>query len=201
MNPDLEYFQHLADGAPIMIWLAGKDMGCFHFNRAWLDFRGRTLQQEFGNGWAEGVHPEDLERCIQHYIGSFEKRLSFAMSYRLRHHSGDYRWILDRGVPHHDADGNFLGYYGGCAETSADATLGRIQQLHSALNQLRDFANERVVTETGALRSYAEGVESLQAETHRLVLQHRARQHAAAQIGKLAQDMLAYDQIPKGACL
>lgn len=89
-NRDVEYFQELADGAPVMIWMSGADMGCFYFNRAWLDFRGRTLQEEFGNGWAEGVQPDDLERCVQHYVSSFERREAFAMSYRLRHHTGEF---------------------------------------------------------------------------------------------------------------
>src|SRR4051812_41290539 len=100
-NPDIDSFKQLADGAPVLIWMSGMDMGCFYFNRGWLDFRGRSIEQEFGNGWAEGVHPDDLDRCVQHYISSFEKRFPFAMSYRLQHHSGEYRWILDRGVPHY----------------------------------------------------------------------------------------------------
>ena len=118
-NPDVEHFQQLADGAPVMIWMSGTDMGCFYFNRAWLDFRGRTLADEFGNGWAEGVHPDDLERCVQHYASSFQRRAAFAMSYRLQHHTGEFRWILDRGAPHWAADGQFLGFFGGCAETPA----------------------------------------------------------------------------------
>src|ERR1051325_7326155 len=111
-----DYFQTLADGAPVMIWMSGRDMGCFYFNRAWLDYRGRTLEEEFGNGWTEGVHPEDMECCVQHYVSCFERHVAFAMSYRLLHWSGEYRWILDRGAPHFSAEGEFLGFYGGCAE-------------------------------------------------------------------------------------
>src|SRR5688572_16933497 len=87
---DGEYFQQLADGAQVMIWMSGLNLGCFYFNRAWLDYRGRTHEEEFGNGWAEGVHPDDLAACVQHYVSSFEHRAAFAMSYRLQHHSGEY---------------------------------------------------------------------------------------------------------------
>src|SRR5688572_16011200 len=151
-NEDVEYFQRLADGAPVMIWMSGSDMGCFYFNRAWLDYRGRTGEQEFGNGWAEGVHPEDLDRCVQHYISSFEKRVPFAMSYRLRRYCGEYRWILDRGAPHYASDGEFLGFYGGCAETCTDATGARVSELRRVLHEMRAFA-ERVAGEAHALRS------------------------------------------------
>ena len=78
--PREDFFQQLADGAPVMIWMSGLDMGCFYFNRAWLDFRGRTLAQESGNGWAEGVHPDDLERCVNHYVSCFERRIAFEVS-------------------------------------------------------------------------------------------------------------------------
>jgi PAS domain S-box-containing protein len=199
-NQDVEYFQQLADGAPVMIWMSGRDMGCFYFNRSWLDYRGRTTQEEFGNGWANGVHPEDLERCVQHYVGSFEQRASFAMSYRLQHHSGEYRWILDRGVPHYDADGEFLGFYGGCAETPADACVSRIGELRMALRKMRDFAEGLAGREAQQIRC-ASDAETLQAKTRNLIFEHRARQNAADQMGKLAADMLFYDRIANGACL
>jgi PAS domain S-box-containing protein len=200
-NADVEYFQRLADGAPVMIWMSGSDMGCFYFNRAWLEFRGRTLQEEFGNGWADGVHPEDLDRCVQHYVSSFQRRAAFAMSYRLRHHSGEYRWILDRGVPHWTADGEFLGFYGGCAETPAEAAVERIAQLREALQQMREFADCLASTEAHALRHDFSGGDTPEAEARRLHLERRVRQNAATQIGKLAADMLSYDRIANGACL
>ncbi len=196
-----EFFRHLADGAPVMIWMSGIDMGCFYFNRAWLDYRGRTLPQESGNGWAEGVHPDDLERCVQHYIGSFEKRVPFAMSYRLQRHDGEYRWLLDRGAPHYDADGKFLGFYGGCAETPVAAAVERIAELRRTLDQMSNLAGHLATKETNALRHYLTGAETLQVKIRSLILDHRARQHAAAQMEKLAADMLAYDRIPNGVCL
>lgn len=192
-NPDVESFQRLADGAPVMIWMSGVDMGCFYFNRAWLDFRGRSLEQEYGDGWAQGVHPEDLHRCVQHYVSSFEKRSPFAMSYRLEHYSGEYKWILDRGVPHYDMEGRFLGFHGGCAETNSNS-VSRLAELRWALLQMREFA-ERLAAEE------ANTGENIQAQTHPLIQAHRVRQHAVAQMGKLAVDMLAYDTIPNGVCL
>jgi PAS domain S-box-containing protein len=200
-NLDVEYFQQLADGAPVMIWMSGSDMGCFYFNHAWLNFRGRTLEQESGNGWAEGVHPEDLERCVQHYVGSFEKRASFAMSYRLQDSLGEYQWILDRGMPQYSADGEFMGFYGGCAETPVDAAVTRINQLRVALRKMQNFAERLAEKEAHALNVYSSGTGTLQEKTRRLVLEHRTRKHAAAEIGKLAADMLTYDRIANGACL
>lgn len=200
-NLDLEYFQQLADGAPVMIWMSGSDMGCFYFNRAWLEYRGRTLKQELGNGWAEGVHPEDLERCVQHYVGSFEKRIPFAMSYRLQDANGEYRWILDRGVPQYRADGEFLGFYGGCAETPVESAVTRINELRLALCKMQNAANRLAEKENLALSIYARGTEKLQEKTRRLVLERQARQHAAAEMGKLAADMRTYERIGNGACL
>jgi PAS domain S-box-containing protein len=200
-NPDVEYFQQLADGAPVMIWMSGSDMGCFYFNRAWLNFRGRTLEDEFGNGWAEGVHPDDLERCVQHYASSFHRRASFAMSYRLLHHSGEFRWILDRGAPHWAADGQFLGFFGGCAETPAEVAVKRIAELRHALNEMRVFAERIGAVEAALLRDKSGAFETPQAEAHRLQFEHRARKNAATQISQLAADMLTYDRIPNGACI
>ncbi|HXS75325.1 MAG TPA: PAS domain S-box protein [Terracidiphilus sp.] len=106
----------ITEASPVMIWLSGADKLCYYFNRSWLNFVGRTLEQEIGNGWTENVHPDDFERCLQIYLSSFDARQPFEMEYRLRHHSGEYRWILDHGVPRYTSDGRFEGYVGGCLD-------------------------------------------------------------------------------------
>ncbi len=109
-------FRVITDTAPIMIWMAGTDKLCFYFSKGWLDFVGRTLQQEAGNGWTENLHPDDFNRCLQIYDNSFDARQPFEMECRLRHHSGQYRWILDHGVPRYAPDGTFEGYVGSCLD-------------------------------------------------------------------------------------
>src|ERR1700685_4164586 len=112
-------FRVITDASPIMVWMAGTDKLCYYFNKGWLDFVGRTLEQEAGNGWAENVHPEDFDRCLQSYVSNFDARRPFEMEYRMRHHTGQYRWILDRGVPRYTPDGTFEGYVGGCLDIHA----------------------------------------------------------------------------------
>jgi two-component system CheB/CheR fusion protein len=109
-------FQLVADAAPVLIWLSGTDSLCYWFNKVWLEFVGRTLEQEIGHGWAEGVHPDDFAHCLDIYITNFNLRLPFKMEYRVRHHSGEYRWLLDTGVPRFNAEGDFEGYIGSCVD-------------------------------------------------------------------------------------
>jgi PAS domain S-box-containing protein len=111
-----ERFRVITDASPIMVWMAGTDKLCYYFNKGWLDFVGRTLEQESGNGWAENIHPEDYDNCLQTYVASFDARRPFEMEYRMRHHTGEYRWILDRGVPRYAPDGTFEGYVGACLD-------------------------------------------------------------------------------------
>ena len=112
-------FRNLADSGQALIWTASTDKSCNYFNRVWLEFTGRTLEQERGIGWTEGVHPDDMQRCVDIYIGAFDRREKFSMEYRLRHHDGEYRWILDDGCPRHDSKGEFIGYIGHCLDITS----------------------------------------------------------------------------------
>jgi two-component system, LuxR family, sensor kinase FixL len=111
-------FQIVADSAPVLIWMSGVDKLCTFFNKPWLDFTGRSFEQELGNGWAEGVHESDLERCLQVYTSAFDAREPFVMQYRLKRHDGEYRWISDQGVPRYHTHGAFAGYIGSCVDVT-----------------------------------------------------------------------------------
>jgi PAS domain S-box-containing protein len=110
-----ERFRSVADTAPVMIWVSGPDKLCTFFNKPWLSFTGRTMGQESGNGWAEGVHPADLQRCIAIFHSSFDARSAFRMEYRLRRADGEYRWLLDNGTPLY-SEGEFAGFIGSCID-------------------------------------------------------------------------------------
>lgn len=194
-----DYFQTLADGAPVMIWMAGLDMGCFYFNRAWLDYRGRTLEQEAGNGWAEGVHPEDLQRCVNHYVSCFERRVAFAMSYRLQDYAGEFQWILDRGAPHFLPDGTFLGFFGGCAVLGEEA-IGRHSELSGTMTKMRDFARQLASEPVGTLRALKSTTEVPLTRTAQ-DLEAARLEHATADMEKLAADMTRFEAIGRGECL
>src|SRR6266516_4493085 len=111
-----ERFRTVANAAPVMIWMSGTDKACTFFNKGWLGFTGRKLEQELGNGWADGVHREDFDRCHKVYESCFDARQPFTMEYRLRRSDGEYRWVLVSGTPRFAADGAFLGYIGSCID-------------------------------------------------------------------------------------
>ena len=130
-----ERHRTMADALPVLVWQSGPDKLCTYFNKGWLEFTGRTMEQELGNGWAEGAHPDDFQRCLDSYFSAFNRREPFVIEYRLRHRSGEYRWILDRGVPQFSSDGTFLGYIGGAVDTH-DRKLAE-QALRDSEEQLR----------------------------------------------------------------
>ena len=113
-----ERFRLVANTAPVLIWMAGPDKLCNYFNQRWLEFTGRSIEAELGNGWTERVHPEDLKICLDTYTVRFDLREPFEMQYRLRRKDGEYRWISDFGVPRFDPDGSFAGYIGSCVDVT-----------------------------------------------------------------------------------
>ncbi len=117
-------FRTMADSAPVMIWVSGPDRGCTYFNKPWLDFRGRSMEEELGDGWAERLHPDDRQRCLDTYFTAFDARLPFEMEYRLRRHDGEYRWVLDTGVPRTVPRG-FEGFIGSCVDINERKRMER----------------------------------------------------------------------------
>jgi diguanylate cyclase (GGDEF)-like protein/PAS domain S-box-containing protein len=109
-------YRSLANGVSTLIWKSGTDKLCNFFNEHWLRFTGRKLEQEMGNGWVEGVHPDDSERCLDIYATAFDLREPFKMEYRLHHADGTYHWIRDDGSPAFDRQGTFVGYIGTCTD-------------------------------------------------------------------------------------
>jgi PAS domain S-box-containing protein len=109
-------FRLVADTAPVLIWMSGSDKKCTFFNEGWLHFTGRSIASQLGDGWAEGVHAEDLRKCLDTYTQAFDRREEFRMEYRLRRHDGEYRWVLDIGVPRFDQERSFVGYIGTCVD-------------------------------------------------------------------------------------
>lgn len=152
-----QHHQHLhavANASPVLLWTSGLDRGCDWFNQRWLDFTGRTMAQELGNGWAQGVHPDDMDRCLSVYTAAFDARQPFSMEYRLRRHDGEYRWVLDQGMPRLDAQGSFVGFIGSCLDVTAQVQAEEhLQQVNAALEQ-------RVAERTGALQALNQSLES-----------------------------------------
>ena len=136
-------FRLLADSAPVMIWTSGIDKLCAYFNAPWLAFTGRTMEQELGNGWAEGVYPADKQRCLDIYTSSFDARKPFSMDYRLRRFDGQYRWILDNGIPFYAPDGTFTGYIGSCIDITERRSLE--QQLQYSELKLRSLVEANIL--------------------------------------------------------
>jgi PAS domain S-box-containing protein len=138
-------FRSMADTAPVFIWMCDTNGECQFVNKAWLDFSGRTFEQELGRGWAEGLHPEDRKRGLADFTKAVERRERFWAEYRMRRADGEYRWILDTGTPRFNSDGQYAGYIGSCLDVT-DARQDR-----EALRVARDELAIRVAERTAEL--------------------------------------------------
>jgi len=195
MRESEERFRLVANTAPVMIWIAGTDRKCSYVNKTWLNFTGRPVQRELGDGWTEGVHPDDLKHCLQTYIEAFDKRELFEMQYRLRRHDGEYRWLLDKGVPRFNPDGTFAGYIGSCLDITdrkvteeAMSTIGRrLIEAHEQERtwigrELHDDINQRLALLAVELDQWGRQVPSAE----ELIAQVR---HAQDRITEIAKDV------------
>src|SRR5438094_4987213 len=192
-----ERFRVVADSSPVLIWMSGLDKLCTFFNKVWLEFTGRTVEQEMGNGWAEGVHPDDFQSCLKTYVEAFDAREPFVMQYRLRRHDGEYRWISDSGVPRYDAKKNFVGYIGSCVD---------VTELLSKEEALREFEDRvRLAAQAAHL-----GVWELDTSTNQIWMSDSARalfqfdsetrvNHAVLQDRVHPEDRLLRDSAVKAA--
>ena len=168
-----ERFRLVANTAPVMIRMSGVDKLCTYFNRPWLEFTGRSLDAEMGNGWAECVHPDDLRQCLDTYTKAFDLREPFQMEYRLRRSDGEYRWIFDSGVPRFNADGSFAGYIASAiditerklAEEALSLVSRRLIEAHEEertwiARELHDDIGQRLAFLVMNLESLSKGVQT-----------------------------------------
>ena len=143
-----ERFRNMADTAPVMIWVTGPDRLFTFVNKTWLDFTGRTMEQELGNGWAAGVHPDDVQRCYEMFSSAFDARRDFQLECRLRRSDGEYRSILCSGIPRFAPGGVFAGYIGSDIDITDLQSEERFRQLAENIDQvfwMYDLGAERVL--------------------------------------------------------
>lgn len=199
-------FRTMADCAPVLLWMAGVDASCNFFNQTWLDFSGRTMEQEEGIGWAEGIHPEDFQRSVDTYLEAFNARRPFRMEYRLMRHDGQYRWILDHGVPRYAPDGAFAGYIGSCiditerfeAEVERKALVAELQRALAIRDEFISIASHELMTPLATLQLQSERLLRLSTGD---IDEARLRKIAAVtvtqveRLGKLVRDMVDISRI------
>jgi PAS domain S-box-containing protein len=199
-------FENMADHSPVMLWMSGPDSLCNFFNQSWLSFTGRSLEQEWGVGWTEGVHPEDFQRCMDTYIAHFNERSPFEMEYRLRRADGEYRWILDRGVPRYTPQGIFGGYIGSCVDI---AEMKKLElELKQAVRTRDDFLSiashelktplSSLTLQLGMLSHLLERKSEFEKVQDRLT---KATENARRQLGRLTElieDLLSVSRITAG---
>jgi len=141
-------FQLVANSAPVMIWMSDTDKLYNFFNKSWLEFTGRCVEQELGCGWTSGVHPEDLEQCLGIYREAFDAQEAFEMEYRLRRFDGEYRWIADYGVPRFGPNGSFSGYIGSCIDiTERKLSEERLRDMSGRLIAAHEEERTRIARE------------------------------------------------------
>jgi PAS domain S-box-containing protein len=193
-----ERFRLVANSAPVLIWMSGPDKLCTYFNQSWLEFTGRPLQAQLGNGWTQGVHPEDLNSCMDAYTEAFDRLVQFQGEYRLRRSDGEYRWVLDTGVPRFNHDSSLAGYIGSCIDiTERKMAEDAVATLSGRLIEAQDEERKRIAREIHD--DYSQRVALFAVNLEQLAEIHGASSAEASQkvhellssIGGLAEDLHA----------
>jgi PAS domain S-box-containing protein len=188
-------FRTMADGSPMLVWVVDRDRKATYLNRSWLEFTGRRLEQELGDGWADSVHPEDRERCVQSFFAAFAARGPYQDEYRMRRTDGVYRWLLDKGMPLHDSDGEFQGYIGSCVDiTERRAMEERLRaaeamasRASSAKSEFVSHLSHEIRTPMTAILGYAD----LMNDDGAGALSEERRQEAIQAIRRNGEHLLA----------
>lgn len=156
-----DFYLTLFDDFPALIWKSKTNKNIDYVNKKWLEFTGRTFEQELGEGWAECVHPDDMDMCVKTYTEAFDKLETFEMEYRLKRFDGEYRWILDRAGPYYDIEGNFAGYIGACYDITEQRQAREILKRYELLSEkasdiilLIDVTGNIIEANAAAIRTY-----------------------------------------------
>ena len=193
-------FRVMADQTPLPLWMSDAGRGYVYFNRAWLEFTGRALEDELGDGWTGSIHPEDFGPRQAAFTEAFESRRSFTLEYRLRRHDGAYRWILDHGAPRFDGDRGFAGFIGACLDITerkeAAATIGIFEQRKTTF--LASLAHE-LRNPLAPIRSSAELLKRLPgADDPRVARAQEIIERNCARLAALVDDLLDLSRIDSG---
>ena len=194
-----ERFRILADQAPVMIWMSGPDKLCTWFNKLWLDFVGRPIERELGNGWSENVHPDDFARCLDIYVSSFDARQPFEMEYRLRRHDGVYRWVLDHGIPLFGREETFIGYIGSCIDmTDRRNAEEALREGHRRKDEFLATLAHELRNPLAPIRNAVEFLRARGPKTPELEWSRDVIERQARQLGRLVDDLLNLSRISLG---
>jgi PAS domain S-box-containing protein len=180
------------DSVPAMVWTARPDMSCEYLSREWLRFTGCSEEQALGDGWSRNVHPEDLARWLDTCVRAFDAREPFQIEYRLRRRDGEYRWMLDRGVPRYSADGVFLGFAGTCVDIDerrrAERELARALERERSLRiAAEDASRLKDGFVSGVLQDLRAPVQAIATWARHLRLQLAGQSPAATERAEAAE--------------